>query len=290
LAPLDRVLSDDAVADFFGGTIWPKSGFTGPGCSAGPVELSSAAGPADRDDPDADQIDDQQILTKLITPVAFGEAQRISTELLRRFGTLPRVFAAFDDGPQTPVVPAVITDHIRLLKILFSRLLRREVADRPILSATADLLDYLHHEMAHLECETVRVLFLDSANRLICEKVMWHGTLSSVQCHPREIVRLALQCHAGAVIIIHNHPSGNPQPSASDVSMTHELCHAAAYLGIAVHDHIIMSQSGHFSMRAEGFLNFAAVSSSLHDNCAAQRAPAATGMIAMLRQIAASIL
>jgi DNA repair protein RadC len=257
LASLDSVLSIHAVADVRGVPFWPEPSVARIGRSAGPLGVLAAADFADGDDKDAGEYrEDQEILADLIAPVAFADALWISKDLLNRFGTLPQILAKIDDGINIPHLPQIVVNHLSAVKLTIARLLRRDICCQPILSTTKALLDYLHLEMAHLERESLRILFLDAANRLIKEKVMWQGTVSSVQCHPREILSAALQHKACAIIIAHNHPSGNPQPSPDDIRMTREICLAASHLDILVHDHIIISAGNHFSMRAEAIIDF----------------------------------
>jgi DNA repair protein RadC len=190
----------------------------------------------------------------LIAPIVFEHADSISHDLIRNFGSLPRVLAGIEAGNEETKLPSGVVIHLHALKRLISRLLRRDVSHDPILSTTNELLAYLHNEMSCLDRETLRVLFLDSGNRLISEKVMWEGTVSSVQCHPREIICAALKRRASALILVHNHPSGDPSPSPADIAVTRELRLAASYLGIVLHDHIVVCAGGHISMRAEGMM------------------------------------
>jgi DNA repair protein RadC len=255
LAALDRLFPINAAVDVCSIIDWPKSGVTGAGRGTGAVGVFSAFDIAHSNDYKSQgRSEDQEILAKLIAPIAPAQAQRISKDLIRDFGTLPRVFAAFENGAQHSIMPANVSNYLRILKHLLSRLLRLDVSQDPILSSTDSVLAYLHNEMSHLERETLRVLFLDAGNRLIHEQVMWEGTISSVQLHPREIIHVALQRHACALILVHNHPSGNPAPSKEDICVTHALCTAATFMGIEVHDHLIVSSSGHYSMSAEGIL------------------------------------
>ena len=256
MASLDCVISIDATADLRSGTIWPKSCVAGAWRGARSLGIPATVDTIARDDHHADTCtEDQEILAQLIAPVVPSQAMRISKELILRFGTLPCVLAALDDSTHVSLLPNVVGDHLRMSKLLMSRLLRREISTGPILSTSNALVDYLHNEMARLKCETMRVLFLDANNGLIHEKTMWEGTLSAVQIHPREIIRLALHHHSSALILVHNHPSGNPEPSDKDIAMTQEMCVAAHFMGIAVHDHIIIAGSGHISMRAMGLMN-----------------------------------
>jgi DNA repair protein RadC len=260
LAALDSIVSTDTIADLCSSVFRAEFGVASTWGSTRPLGLSptGAFGAGDikgTDHSSEDQeIEDQEILARLIAPIAFDQANSISHELIRNFGTLPRVFAGFEDENEGAILPSNVAAHLNALKRLISRLLRRDVSHNPILSTTNELLGYLHNEMAYLDRETLRVLFLDASNRLISEKIMWEGTVASVQCHPREIICTALQRRASALILVHNHPSGDPAPSPADIAVTRELTQAASYLGIVLHDHIVVSVSGHFSMRAEGLM------------------------------------
>ena len=285
MASVDRLISIAAASDLSGGSVWPKSCVSGPWRGPRAVGIFATVDTVTRDkhclDPRLETYEEQwstedragldqatkdqagedqagedrEILAAFIAPIVRDQAGRISNDLILRFGTLPQVFAAFDDDAQAPFLPNIIANHLRVSKSLISRLLRREIVKTPLLSTSDDLLDYLHNDMAQLTRETMRVFFLDANNQLMHEQAMWEGTLAAVQFHPREIVRLALRYHSSALILVHNHPSGNATPSASDIQMTHELCLAARYLGIVVHDHIIISSSGHVSMYAEGLMD-----------------------------------
>jgi DNA repair protein RadC len=266
LAALDSIVSTDTIADLCSSVIRAEFGVTSAWGGTRPLGLSptGAFGADDIKGPDRSsedreiedrEIEDQEILAGLIAPIVFDQANSISHELIRNFGTLPRVFAGIEDGNEGAILPSNVAAHLNALKRLISRLLRRDVSRDPILSTTNELLAYLHNEMACQDRETLRVLFLDASNRLISEKIMWEGTVASVQCHPREIICAALQRGASALILVHNHPSGDPAPSLADIAVTRELNHAASYLGIVLHDHIVVSVSGHISMRAEGLMD-----------------------------------
>jgi DNA repair protein RadC len=255
LAALDSIVSTDTTANLCSGVIRAEFGVAGAWRGTGHVGLSPAgdyiAGNISR--PDRSR-EDQEILAELIAPIVFEHADSISHDLIRNFGSLPRVLAGIEAGNEETKLPSGVVIHLHALKRLISRLLRRDVSHDPILSTTNELLAYLHNEMSCLDRETLRVLFLDSGNRLISEKVMWEGTVSSVQCHPREIICAALKRRASALILVHNHPSGDPSPSPADIAVTRELRLAASYLGIVLHDHIVVCAGGHISMRAEGMM------------------------------------
>jgi DNA repair protein RadC len=134
------------------------------------------------------------------------------------------------------------------------RLLRSEVKERPVLGSWQALLDYLHADMAHLDVERVRVLFLNTKNMLIRDEPMWEGSVDESAVYIREVMRRALDCQATAIIIVHNHPSGDPSPSHQDIRLTRDLVDAGRYLRIAVHDHIIIGRNGHSSLKALGLI------------------------------------
>jgi DNA repair protein RadC len=134
------------------------------------------------------------------------------------------------------------------------RLLRSEVQARPVLGSWQALLDYLHADMAHEPIERVRVLFLNSKNMLIRDEKMSEGSVDEAAVYIREIMRRALDCHATAIIIVHNHPSGDPSPSQQDIRLTRDLVEAGRHLRVAVHDHVIIGAKGHSSLRAMGLI------------------------------------
>jgi DNA repair protein RadC len=134
------------------------------------------------------------------------------------------------------------------------RLARHEVIDRPVLSSWDKLLDYLRISMADQDTERFRILFLDVKNTLIKDEVQQRGTVNHTPVYPREVVKRALELGASAIILVHNHPSGSPTPSAADIDMTRTIRETAAGLGVALHDHIIVARSGTASFRSLGLL------------------------------------
>ena len=134
------------------------------------------------------------------------------------------------------------------------RLLKAKVRNRPVLSSWQALLDYLHADMAHLGVERVRILHLNSKNMLIADEVMSQGSVDEAAVYVREVIRRALELGATAIIIVHNHPSGDPQPSRHDIQLTREIVEAGRPLKIQVHDHVIIGANGHASLRAQGLL------------------------------------
>lgn len=126
--------------------------------------------------------------------------------------------------------------------------------NRPVISSWQALLDYCHTAMSHRETEHFRVLFLDRKNTLIADEELGRGTVDHVPVYPREVLRRALELNASALILVHNHPSGDPTPSAADISMTEQIQTAAQALSVTLHDHLIIGKSRESSFRALGLL------------------------------------
>jgi DNA repair protein RadC len=134
------------------------------------------------------------------------------------------------------------------------RLLRSHVSEKPVLNSWQALIDYLHADMAHRMIERVRVLHLNSRNILIRDELVAEGSIDQAAVYVREIIRRAIDFGSAAIILVHNHPSGDPSPSKQDIALTREVVQAGKPLGISVHDHIVIGTKGHSSMRAMGLL------------------------------------
>lgn len=132
--------------------------------------------------------------------------------------------------------------------------LRRDLDARPLISTWQALLDYLHADLAHRHVEHIRVLYLNSRNRLIRDELAATGTVDECPVHIREIIARAIDIGAASLILSHNHPGGDHTPSRADIDLTRYLILAGKHLGIAVHDHLVLSASGHASMRALGLI------------------------------------
>jgi DNA repair protein RadC len=131
---------------------------------------------------------------------------------------------------------------------------RAAIARKPILSCWSHVVDYLSATIAFDETEHLHILFLDKRNRLIADEEHQHGTIDHVPCYPREVVKRALELGAAALILAHNHPTGDPTPSHADVAMTKAIAQVCGLLGIAVHDHIVVAKQGHASLKALGLI------------------------------------
>lgn len=143
---------------------------------------------------------------------------------------------------------------IRIAQGSALRLLHAQVADRPMLANWQALLDYLRADMAHRGVELFRVLHLNTRNILIRDEIMNHGTVDQAPVHVREVIRRALELQSAAIILVHNHPSGDPSPSRADIEITRRIVEAGKPLNIAVHDYLIIGANGHASLRAQGLI------------------------------------
>ena len=144
--------------------------------------------------------------------------------------------------------------ELKLIEAVAQRMARSRVMHQPVLSSWDALLDYCHTAMAHRETEQFRILFLDRKNVLIADEEQARGTVDHVPVYPREVVKRALELNASALILVHNHPSGDPTPSEADIAMTAQIQEAAAVLGITLHDHLIVGRSREVSFRALRYL------------------------------------
>lgn len=175
--------------------------------------------------------------------------------LMDTFGDFGRVISAPPHrlAEVTGIGEATIL-HLKTIEAAAQRMARSRVLNRPALSSWAALLDYCHTAMAHKDIEQFRVLYLDRKNILIADEEQARGTVDHVPVYPREVVKRALELNASALILVHNHPSGDPTPSEQDISMTRMVQDAARALSVSVHDHLIIGKSREISFRSEGYL------------------------------------
>ncbi|MEM8538212.1 MAG: DNA repair protein RadC [Pseudomonadota bacterium] len=173
--------------------------------------------------------------------------------LIDTFGDFNRVLSAPMQELQSVdgVGPAVVLE-LKIIEAAAQRLSRSKVMQRHVVSSWNALVDYCHTTMAHRTSEQFRILFLDTKNVLIADEEQAKGTLDHVPVYPREVVKRALELNAASLILVHNHPSGDPSPSQADIDMTQKITAAAKALNITVHDHLIIGKSCEFSFRAHG--------------------------------------
>jgi DNA repair protein RadC len=170
--------------------------------------------------------------------------------LLARFGSFAEVISASRERlKEVKGLSAAAIAELKIIEAAAGRLARGQVKERQVLSSWASVLDYCRTVMAYGEREELRVLFLDKRNHLIADERQQVGTVDHTPVYPREVVKRALELSATAVILVHNHPSGDPTPSRADIQMTQAIIDVALPLGIAVHDHIIVGKDGHASLK-----------------------------------------
>ena len=192
---------------------------------------------------------------ELLEMVLFGVIKRGDTKplakaLLARFGSFAEVISATPERLKEVkgVGPAVIS-HLKLIQAAAQRLARVSVINKPVLSSWNAIIDYCRTAMAYDETESFRLLFLDKKNQLIADELQQRGTVDHTPVYTREVIKRALELSATALIMVHNHPSGDPTPSMADIEMTKRVISAAEKLNILVHDHIIIARKGHTSFR-----------------------------------------
>lgn len=199
----------------------------------------------------AEAVSDYELLELvLFRAIPQRDVKPLAKELIARFGSFAEVVAA----PRARLkeikgVGDAAVDELKIVHAAASRMARGEVKKRPVLSSWSSVLDYCRTAQAFAEKEQFRVLFLDKRNQLIADEVQQTGTIDHTPVYPREVVKRALELSATALILVHNHPSGDPTPSRADIQMTQQIVEIARPLGIAVHDHIIVGKEGHASFK-----------------------------------------
>ena len=191
----------------------------------------------------------------LFRAIPRADVKPLARLLLDTFGDFNRVITA--SVPRLLMVKGVgdaVVQELKIVEAAAQRMMRSRVMHRPVLSSWDALLDYCHTAMSHRETEQFRVLYLDRKNVLIADEEQARGTVDHVPVYPREVVKRALEVNASALILVHNHPSGDPTPSDADITMTMQIRDAAETLGLVLHDHLIVGKSREVSFRAQGYL------------------------------------
>jgi DNA repair protein RadC len=201
-------------------------------------------------------IPDYELLELLLfRAIPRQDVKPLARLLLDSFGDFNRVVTA----PTARLlavkgVGEAVVQELKIVEAAAQRMMRARVLNRAVLTSWEALLDYCHTTMAHRETEQFRILFLDRKNVLIADEEQAKGTVDHVPVYPREVVKRGLELNASAIILVHNHPSGDPTPSSSDIVMTQQIKDAAEVLGIVLHDHLIIGKSRELSFRSEGYL------------------------------------
>jgi DNA repair protein RadC len=186
---------------------------------------------------------------------ARGDTKPLAKELLVRFGSLPGVLEASPGAlMQVKGISEASVGALKIAALAARRMARSEIRQKPVLGSWQALLDYLAIDMANLTVERVRVLYLNARNQLILDHELGDGTVDEAAIYPREVIRRGLDIGATALILVHNHPSGDPEPSRADIQITNRIAEAGRLLGIVVHDHVIVGHDRHVSLRAKGLI------------------------------------
>jgi DNA repair protein RadC len=213
----------------------------------GPTEPHAGA------DPD---LDDATLLALLMSRTLPARDIPVAVEaLMDTFGSVAAVVAA--DPPElarTASLGATTITDLKLLRRLSIRLARMEASSRPVLSSWSALVAYVRTALAHEPREQFRTLYLDRKNLLLRDEFVAHGTVDHAPVYPREVVRRALELSASAIILVHNHPSGDPAPSRADIEMTRQIMDAARVFGLQVHDHLVIGRQGTASSKSLGLM------------------------------------
>jgi len=203
-----------------------------------------------------DALPDYELIELLLfAAIPRHDTKAIAKELLKRFGSYGGVIHAAPEAlAEVKGVGEAAITAIKSVEAAAVRLARADVMERPVLGSWTGVLDYLRIRMGHLDTEQLRVLFLDTKNALIADEEQQRGTINHTAVYPREVVKRALELGASALILVHNHPSGDPTPSRADIEMTRLVREAAEKLGVALHDHVIVGRGAHASFKTLGLL------------------------------------
>ena len=207
-------------------------------------------------DAGADALPDYELLELILfRALPRRDTKPLAKALLARFGTFAEVLNAPDEllREVSGIGESVITE-LRLVRAAALRLMRGEVIERPVLASWTQVLDYCRASMGFEPKEQFRILFLDKRNQIIADEVQQRGTVDHTPVYVREVVKRALELSSTAIVLVHNHPSGDPTPSRADIEMTKQIVAAAKPLGVIVHDHIIVGKQGHASFRGLGLI------------------------------------
>jgi DNA repair protein RadC len=204
----------------------------------------------------SDALADYELLEFLLMlAIPRQDTKPLAKTLIARFGGLAAVLTAEPDAlARTRGMGEAGIAAVKIAQASALRLLRAEASRQPVLSGWQALLDYLQADMAHGPVERFRVLHLNARNMLIHDDLMAEGSIDEAPVYVRKVIARAMELHSVALILVHNHPSGDPQPSRADIEITRKLADAARLLDIAIHDHLVIGTSGHSSMRALGLI------------------------------------
>jgi len=193
-----------------------------------------------------------EYLLALVTPR--GDTKPQAMQLIATFDGIGPLLSASADMLKREGLSDAVIGALKIAEATALRLLETRTGNAPILSSWDALGDYLHAAMANRRTEEVRILFLNAKNMLIANEALWQGSVDEASVHVREVIARAIALGATAIIIVHNHPSGDPTPSQQDIRVTRDLIEAGRHMKVTVHDHVIVGASGRTSMRAMGLI------------------------------------
>ncbi|MEM7767220.1 MAG: DNA repair protein RadC [Pseudomonadota bacterium] len=203
-----------------------------------------------------DALEDYELLeTLLFAFIPRRDVKPVAKALLARFGSLSGVFAA----PATDLVKVegigeTVAAYLKTVQEMHGRIAREEIAAKPVIASWSALQTYVRTQLQHETREQFRVLFLDRKNQLIADELLGQGTVDHAPVYPREIARRALELASSAVILVHNHPSGDPTPSRADIDVTRDVIDALTAIDVTVHDHLIAGRNGVTSFKSAGII------------------------------------
>ena len=198
-----------------------------------------------------DAIADYELLELLLfRSIPRRDVKALAKHLIARFGSFAEVLGAPEERlREIPGIGDAVATDLKIVRAAGLRMARGEVRKKPLLSSWSQVIDYCRSAMAFEPREQFRILFLDKKNQLIGDEIQQEGTVDHTPVYPREVLRRAIELSATAIILVHNHPSGDPSPSRADIDMTRTIVETAKPLGVVVHDHIIVGKDGHASLK-----------------------------------------
>jgi len=204
----------------------------------------------------ADAFPDYELLEMfLFRSVPRRDTKKMAKDLIQRFGSFAEVIGApLERLTEVSGIGESVATDLKLVEAAVKRVTKRRITERKSLGSWSEVIDYCRAAMAFDDRESFRCLFLDKKNGLILDEVQGRGTVDHTPVYPREVMRRALELSASAVVLVHNHPSGDPTPSTADVKMTLDLIAIGRPMGIAIHDHIIVGRNGHASLKGLGLI------------------------------------
>ena len=198
---------------------------------------------------------DYELIEYLLTlTIPRIDTKPLAKRLLQDFGGIGPLLGSSADTLRREGLSDATIAALKIAEATGLRLLEARIEGQPVLSSWDALGDYLHATMAHRRTEEVRILFLNAKNMLLANEALWQGSVDEASVHVREVIARAIALGATALIIVHNHPSGDPTPSQQDIRLTRDLVDAGRHMKVTVHDHVIVGAQGRSSMRAMGLI------------------------------------